>query len=90
MNNEEMFLTILNRMDSMETGLNARIDNLDGRIDKLEDDMNLEFYAVREEMNMVYKLLKKEIAIQNNKVDRLMFIKDVEGYDRINDYCKNP
>ena len=90
MNNEEMFLTILNRMDSMETGLNARIDNLDGRIDKLEDDMNLEFYAVREEMNMVYKLLKKEIAIQNNKVGRLMFIKDVEGYDRINDYCKNP
>ena len=83
MNNEEMFLTILNRMDSMETGLNARID-------KLEDDMNLEFYAVREEMNMVYKLLKKEIAIQNNKVGRLMFIKDVEGYDRINDYCKNP
>ena len=62
MNNEEKILTMLER--------------LDGRIDKLEDDMNLEFYAVREEMNMVYKLLKKEIAIQNNKVDRLIFTKE--------------
>ena len=28
MNNEEMFLAILNRMDSMETSLNGRMDKL--------------------------------------------------------------
>lgn len=51
MSNEEMFLTILNRMDK-----------LDSRIDKLESNMNLEFYAVRVEMDVVDKSWKKEIA----------------------------
>ena len=64
MSNEEMFLTILNRMDK-----------LDSRMDKLESDMNLEFYAVRTEMDMVDKSWKKEIAMLNDKVDRLMFTK---------------
>ena len=65
MNNEEMFLTILNRMDKMET------------------DINEEFYAVREEMDMVYNSLNNEIRQMNDKIDKLMFTKDVEGYDKI-------
>ena len=47
MSNEEMFQTILNRMDSMETGfhgLNARMDQLEtglnNRMDKLETSLN--------------------------------------------------
>ena len=65
MNNEEMFLTILNRMDRLET------------------DINEEFYAVREEMDMVYNSLNNEIRQMNDKIDKLMFTKDVEGYDKI-------
>ena len=65
MNNEEMFQTILNRMDKMET------------------DINEEFYAVREEMDMVYNSLNNEIRQMNDKIDKLMFTKDVEGYDKI-------
>lgn len=105
MSNEEMFQTILNRMDSMETGFNGlnarmdkletglnarmdklddRMDKLDGRIDKLESNMNMEFYAVRTEMDVMNKSLKKEISVLSSKVDRLMFVKDVEEYDKIN------
>ena len=65
MNNEEMFQTVLNRMDKMET------------------DINEEFYAVREEMDMVYNSLNNEIRQMNDKIDKLMFTKDVEGYDKI-------
>ena len=95
MNNEEMFLTILDRMDKLdgrmdrlETGLNGRMDQLEtglnARMDKLEADMKLEFYAVRTEMEVVNKSLKNEIAVLNSKVDRLLYAKDVEGYDKIN------
>ena len=87
MSNEEMFQIILNRMDSMETGFNglkARMDKLDDRMDKLEFSMNMEFYAVRTEMDVMNKSLKKEISVLSSKVDRLMFEKDVEGYDKIN------
>lgn len=62
MNNEEKILTILERMDGRMDKLDSRMDKLDGRIDKLEYDMNLEFYAVREEMNMVYKSFKEKIV----------------------------
>lgn len=69
MNNEEKILTILERMDgrmdkldSRMDKLDGRVDKLDGRVDKLEYDMNLEFYAVREEMNMVYKSFKEKIV----------------------------
>lgn len=61
----------LNRMDNMETGLNSKIDKLDGRVDQLdcrvdrldgridqpEYNMNMEFQAVRTEMEVVNKLL---------------------------------
>lgn len=80
MNNEGMFLIILSRMDSMVVGVNG----LDGRMDNLESDMNMEFYAVRMEMDTLNKSLKKEIDMLSGKVDRLMFTKDVEGYDNIN------
>ena len=121
MNNEEMFMTILNRMDTMGTGfskldsrmdrlegkvdkLDSRMDKLEGRMDRLEDkvdklegrmdkledkveslesNMNLEFQAVRTEMEVVDKSLKKEINILSIKVDRLLFTKDVEGYDEL-------
>ena len=80
MNNEEMLMTILNRMDSMENGFNG----LNDRMDKLESNMNMEFYAVRTEMDVLNKSLKKEIGVLSGKVDRLMFTKDVEGYEKIN------
>lgn len=94
MNNEERILIVLERMDTRMdkmgsglSGLNTRMDQLEtslnSRIDELESNMNMEFYAVRTEMDVVNKSLKKEIDMLNNKVDRLLFTKDVEGYDKI-------
>ena len=34
-------------------------------------------------MDVLNKSLKKEIDVLNSKVDRLMFTKGVEGYDKI-------
>lgn len=104
MTNEEMFTALIARMDSMESGLNKRLDRLESRmdgletrmdsletrverlevrIDKLESDMNMEFQAVRIEMDVVNKSLKKDISILNDKIDRLMYIKDVDGYEKM-------
>ena len=112
MNTETMFTIILERFDTMETGLNAkldklgerigrleermdrleermdslekRMDRLEERVDKLEADMNMEFQAVRTEMDVLYKTLQKEIDMVNDKVDRLLLMKDVVEYDKIN------
>ena len=112
MNTETMFTIILERFDTMETGLNAkldklgerigrleermdrleermdslekRMDRLEERVDKLEADMNMEFQAVRTEMDVLYKTLQKEIDMVNDKVDRLLLMKNVDEYDKIN------
>lgn len=98
MNTETMFTIILERFDTMETGLNAkldklgerigrleeRMDRLEERMDKIEADMNMEFQAVRTEMDVLYKTLQKEIDMVNDKVDRLLLMKDVVEYDKIN------
>lgn len=95
---ETMFTMILERFDTMETGINARLDkieerldrfearigSLEARMDKLEADMNMEFQAVRTEMDVLYKTLQKEMDMVNDKVDRLMLMKDVDEYDKIN------
>lgn len=83
MNNEEKILTVLERMDTRMDKLESGLTGLNSRIDELESNMSLEFYAVRTEMDVVNKSLKKEIDMLNNKVDRLLFTKDVEGYDKI-------
>lgn len=97
MTNEEMFKAIIGRMDSMESGLNGRMDNLESKIgnldtrmdslesrmDSLESNMDLEFRAVRTEMDVVYKTLKKDISALDNKMDRLMYTKDVEGHEKM-------
>lgn len=93
MTNEEMFMAIMRRMDTVETGIVNLTDRMDavetsitkltGRVDTLETDINMEFWAVRMEMDSLNKSLKQDIVVLNNKVDRLMFSKDVEGYDRI-------
>ena len=93
MKSEEMFMTILERMDKLDgrmdkldsrmDKLDGRMDQLDDRIDNLESNMNMEFRAVRTEMEVVDKSLKKEIGILSSKVDRLLFTKDVEGYEQL-------
>lgn len=74
----------LDTTDGKFETLGSRIDTLESRIDTLESNMNMEFQAVRTEMEFVNNSLKKEINILNNKVDVLLFTKDVEGYDKIN------
>lgn len=92
MTNEEMFTAIINRMDSMELGLNKRMDSIEGRMDSmestlnsrmdnLESNMDMEFKAVRIEMDAAYKTLKKDISILDDKIDRLMYTKDVDGHE---------
>lgn len=111
MSNEQMFTTILERMDTMETGLIAKMDKLDDKVNKLDDkvsklddkvnklddkvnkldhkvdqlesSMNMEFWAVRTEMEFVHKSLMKEIDMVNDKVDRFWVTKDVEGHDEL-------
>ena len=87
MNTEEMFLTILNRMNSIEAGmtdLNAKMDKLDGRISELRYDAVMELYLVRTEIHGRNKLLEKEIGTHSSKADNSIFAKDIEGYDKIN------
>lgn len=66
MNTEEMFLTILNRMNSIEAGLadlNVKMDKLDDRISELQYDAVLELYLVRTEIYRRNKSLEKEILL---------------------------
>lgn len=114
MSNEQMFTTILERMDTMETGFNSlntkmdklddkvnklddkvnklddkvnklddKVSKLDHKVDQLESSMNMEFWAVRTEMEFVHKSLMKEIDMVNDKVDRFWVTKDVEGHDEL-------
>ena len=100
MNNEEMFMTILDRMDTMESKLDTlggkvdhlegkvdhleeKVDHLEDKVDNLESNMNMEFQAVRTEMEFVHNSLKQEIDMVNGKVDRLIIARDVEEYDQI-------
>ena len=94
MSNEEMFAAIMGRLDKTDARLGAiesrldkndeRFETLESKIDTLESNMNMEFQAVRTEMEFVNNSLKREIDMLNNKVDVLLFTKDVVGYDKIN------
>ena len=100
--NGEMFSAIMARLDSMEAGLNkridglevrigrleermdrleAKVDRLEARIDKMESDNDMEFKAIRIEMDVAYKMLSRDIASVNDKVDRFLHTKDIEGYE---------
>lgn len=100
--NGEMLSAIMARLDSMEAGLNkridglevsigrleermdrleARVDSLEARIDKMESDNDMEFKAIRIEMDVAYKMLSRDIASVNDKVDRFLHTKDIEGYE---------
>ena len=77
MSNEEMFLTILNRMDSMETGfngLNARMDQLEtglnGRMDKLEADLNGRMDKLESDMNMEFHAVRTEMDVLNKSLNK--------------------
>lgn len=83
MTSEEMFMVVIGRMDTLESSLNNRVDALENRIDIFEENVNLEIQAVRTEMEVVNKSLKQDIAVLNNKADRLMVSKDVEGFDQL-------
>ena len=87
MNTEEMFLTILNRMNSIEAGLtdlNVKMDKLDDRISELRYDAVLELYLVRTEIYGRNKSLEREIGAHIGKADNSIFTRDIEEYDKIN------
>lgn len=77
---DERLGAIENRLDKTD----ERFETLENKIDTLESNMNMEFQAVRTEMEFVNNSLKREIDMLNNKVDVLLFTKDVVGYDKIN------
>lgn len=75
------------RMDAIEErmdALEARVDAMEKRIDDMKADFDMEIQAVRTEMEVVYKALKKDIAVLDSKIDRLSYTKDVDGFDKIN------
>ena len=71
--------TLHGKINALEAGQK----NLHGRIDMLEDNINMEIQAVRTEMEMVNKLLKRDIGFLNDKIDRIMILKDVEGVEKM-------
>ena len=64
------------KIDSVESGLNRKIDNL-------EANVFMEIQAVRTEMEVVNKSLKQDIGVLDQKIDRLLFTKDVDGYEQM-------
>lgn len=74
---EERMDRLEERMDSLE----GRVDSLEARIDKMESDNAMEFKAIRIEMDVAYKMLSRDIASVNDKVDRFLHTKDIEGYE---------
>ena len=90
MTNEEMLMAIAARMDFMESELGRRMDKMESglsglneRMDKMESDNDMEFQAIRMEMDVANKSLKNDISVLNDKIDRLIFIKDVDGYEEM-------
>ena len=91
MNNEEMFMAILNRMDSMETGLNDRMDNLetslngrmdklDSRIDKLETGLNDRMDKLEGRMDKLETGLNGMMDKLEDKMNKLKSDMDLEFY----------
>lgn len=71
------------RVDSLEAKvdkLERHMDSMEVRMDKMESDNDMEFKAVRTEMDVAYKMLLKEIYSVNDKVDRLLYMKYIDGY----------
>lgn len=84
---EERMDALEARMDALEArmdALEARVDAMEKRIDDMKADFDMEIQAVRTEMEVVYKALKKDIAVLDSKIDRLSYTKDVDGFDKIN------
>lgn len=74
---EERMDRLEERMDRLE----ARVDTLEARMDKMESNNEMEFKAIRIEMDVAYKMLSRDIASVNDKVDRFLHTKDIEGYE---------
>lgn len=74
---EERIGRLEERMDRLE----ARVDTLEARMDKMESNNEMEFKAIRIEMDVAYKMLSRDIASVNDKVDRFPHTKDIEGYE---------
>ena len=73
----------VNKLDDKVNKLDDKVSKLDHKVDQLESSMNMEFWAVRTEMEFVHKSLMKEIDMVNDKVDRFWVTKDVEGHDEL-------
>ena len=43
----------------------------------------MEIQAVRTEMEVVNRSLKQDISFLNDKIDRIIFLKDVEGIEKM-------
>lgn len=81
---EERISNLEARMDSLEArmdSLEARMDSLEARMDKMEHNNEMEFKAIRIEMDVAYKMLSRDIASVNDKADRFLHTKDIEGYE---------
>lgn len=83
MTNEEMFLAIMERLDTLESNLNKRMDALEARMNTMESSNIVEFYAVRREMEVVNESLQQKIHLLDTKIERIMQLKDVEGFEKM-------
>lgn len=77
MNTEEMYLTILNRMDSIEAGmtdLNAKMDRLEtslnDRMDKLKAGLDSRILKLEVDALMELFLVRREIFERNKSLEK--------------------
>lgn len=93
-NLEESLNSRMDKLDDRMDQLDARVDKLDAKIDCVELGLNqkidnleanvfMEIQAVRTEMEVVNKSLKQDIGVLDQKIDRLLFTKDVDGYEKL-------
>lgn len=73
----------LDSIDGRQDSMDSRLDNLESRFDKMESDMHMEFKAVRTEMDVAYKMLKQDIFVLNDKMDRIIYTKDIAGSEKM-------
>lgn len=73
----------IGRLEARVDKLEWRMDSMKARLDKMESDNEMEFKAVRTEMDVAYKMLLRQISMVNDKVDRLLYMKDIDGYENM-------
>lgn len=65
---EELILQKLDTINERFDGIDKRFDGIDERLNKMQEDMELEFFAVRKELDVVYNIALKTENWMDHKI----------------------